>query len=120
MLIVGADTMVAQTVIDGMVTDSLGVSVDAYVTVSPKGESSIIGFADTDEKGNYRLEFTTDADSVAVIAAGMAIVQHVRMVANRSQRLNFVVSSCSDCTFSNSAFQDEHVRHETVYSDCYR
>lgn len=91
MLIVGADTMVAQTVIDGMVTDSLGVSVDAYVTVSPKGESSIIGFADTDEKGHYRLEFTTDADSVTVIAAGMAIGQHVRVVANRSQRLDIRV-----------------------------
>lgn len=83
--------MMGQTIIDGMVTDSLGVSVDAYVTVSPKGESSIIGFADTDEKGHYRLEFTTDADSVTVIAAGMAIGQHVRMVANRSQRLDIRV-----------------------------
>lgn len=83
--------MMGQTIIDGMVTDSLGVSVDAYVTVSPKGESSIIGFADTDEKGHYRLEFTTDADSVTVIAAGMAIGQHVRVVANRSQRLDIRV-----------------------------
>lgn len=83
--------MMGQTIIDGTVTDSLGMSVDAYVTVSPKGESSIIGFADTDEKGRYRLEFTTDADSVTVIAAGMAIGQHVRMVANRSQRLDIRV-----------------------------
>lgn len=83
--------MMGQTIIDGTVTDSLGMSVDAYVTVSPKGESSIIGFADTDEKGRYRLEFTTDADSVTVIAAGMAIGQHVRTVANRSQRLDIHV-----------------------------
>ena len=85
--------MMGQTIIDGIVTDSLGTPVDAYVTVSPKGESSIIGFADTDEKGHYRLEFTTDADSVTVIAAGMAIGQHVRMVANRSQRLDIRVGN---------------------------
>lgn len=24
-----------------------------------------------------------------------------------------------NCTFSNSAFQDEHVHHETAHSDCY-
>ena len=85
--------MMGQTIIDGTVTDSLGTSVDAYVTASPKGETSIIGFADTDEKGRYRLEFTTEADSVAIVAAGMAIGQHVRMVANRSQRLDIRVGN---------------------------
>lgn len=85
--------MMGQTIIDGIVTDSLGTPVDAYVTVSPKGESSIIGFADTDEKGRYRLEFTAEADSVMIVAAGMAIGQHVRMVANRSQRLDIRVGN---------------------------
>ena len=42
----------AQIVIEGSVTDSLGMAVEAYVTVSPKGTGSIIGFADTDAKGS--------------------------------------------------------------------
>ena len=78
----------AQTVIEGIVTDSLGVAVDAYVTVSPKGMSNIIGFADTDAKGHYRLQFRSEADSVVVTAAGMAIGNVSRIVANRSQRLD--------------------------------
>lgn len=81
----------AQTVIQGTVTDGQGKAVDAYVTVAPKGVQGIIGFADTDEKGHYRVEFRTDADSVAVTAAGLAIGQQVRVVPNRSQTLSFSV-----------------------------
>ncbi len=81
----------AQTVIQGTVTDAQGKAVDAYVTVAPKGVQGIIGFADTDEKGHYRVEFRTDADSVTVTAAGLAIGQQVRVVANRSQTLSFSV-----------------------------
>lgn len=81
----------AQTVIQGNVTDAQGKAVDAYVTVAPKGVQGIIGFADTDEKGHYRVEFRTDADSVAVTAAGLAIGQQVKVIANRSQTVNFFV-----------------------------
>ena len=56
----------AQTVVEGTVTDSLGMAVEAYVTVSPKGTGSIIGFADTDAKGNYKLEIKTTADSLTL------------------------------------------------------
>jgi hypothetical protein len=78
----------AQTVIEGAVTDSLGVAVDAYVTVMPKGTGNIIGFADTDAKGHYKLQFRSGADSVVVTAAGMSIGNVSRIVANRSQRLD--------------------------------
>ena len=78
----------AQTIIEGNVTDSLGQAVDAYVTVSPKGTGSIIGFADTDAKGHYKLQFKSATDSVVVTAAGMAIGNVARVVANRSQRLD--------------------------------
>ena len=81
----------AQTVVEGTVTDSLGMAVEAYVTVSPKGTGSIIGFADTDAKGNYKLEIKTPADSLTVTASGLAIGNQVRLVANRSQRLDFRV-----------------------------
>ena len=85
----------AQTVIEGTVTDSLGVAVDAYVTVSPKTSlprgderEAIIGFANTDAKGYYQLQFRSGADSVVVTTAGMAIGNVSRIVANRSQRLD--------------------------------
>ena len=84
----GLSSAHAQTVIEGVVTDSLGQAVDAYVTVSPKGTGSIIGFADTDAKGHYKLQFKSATDSVVVTAAGMAIGNVARVVANRSQRLD--------------------------------
>lgn len=82
----------AQTVIKGTVLDAQGKSVDAYVTVSVKGTGSVIGFADTDSKGNYKLEFRTEADSVAIAASGLTIGNQVKVVANRSQRVDFRVS----------------------------
>ena len=86
-LVIGG-RMQAQTVIEGTVTDSLGQAVDAYVTVSPKGSGNIIGFADTDAKGYYKLQFKSAADSVVVTAAGMAIGNVARVVANKSQRVD--------------------------------
>lgn len=88
-----AEPLHAQTVIEGTVLDSLGHTIEAYVTVSPRGAGggSILGFSDTDSKGHYRLEFTAEADSLAVTAAGLTIGNHVKIVANRSMRLDFRV-----------------------------
>ena len=83
----------AQSTIEGTVTDSLGHAADAYITVSPKGTGSIVGFADTDSKGHYKVGFKTDADSLMVTAAGLGIGQYVRVVANRSQRVDFSVKN---------------------------
>ena len=80
-----------KTVIEGTVLDAQGKTVEAYVTVAPKGTGNILGFADTDSKGHYKLEFTTQADSVTVTASGLAIGNQVKVVANRSQRLDFRV-----------------------------
>ena len=63
----------AQTVISGTVLNAQGKPVEAYVTVAIKGSGNILGFADTDAKGHYRLEFTAKADSVAVTASGLTI-----------------------------------------------
>lgn len=81
----------AQTVIQGTVLDEQSNAVDAFVSVSPKGSGSMIAYADTDEKGQYKLEFKSDADSVTVSVSGFGIGNQARMVANRSQRLNFTV-----------------------------
>ena len=81
----------AQTIIEGAVLDAQGKAVDAYVTVTPKGTSSILTFADTDAKGHYRLVFTTQADSLIIKASGLSIGNQARVVPNRTQQLNFHV-----------------------------
>ncbi len=92
LLVLTALTAHAQkTVIEGTVLDAQGKTVDAYVTVAPKGTGNILGFADTDAKGHYKLEFTTQADSVTVTASGLAIGNQVKIVKNQSQRLDFRV-----------------------------
>ncbi len=81
----------SQTIIEGTVLDAQGKVIDAYVTVSPKGAANIIGFADTDGQGRYKLKFEATEDSVSVTASGLTIGNHVKMVKNRSQRLDFRV-----------------------------
>ncbi len=82
----------AQTVIEGSVLDAQGKSGDAIVTVTAKGYSSVLAFAETDNKGDYRLEVNSQSDSLTITAAGMSIGQQVKIIANRSQRLNFRVN----------------------------
>ena len=82
----------AQTVFEGSVIDAQGKAGDAIVTVTAKGYSSVLAFAETDNKGNYRLEVNSQSDSLTITAAGMSIGQQVKIVANRSQRLNFRVN----------------------------
>ena len=82
----------AQTVIEGSVLDAQGKSGDAIVTVTSKGNSSVLAFAETDSKGDYRLEVNSQSDSLTITAAGMSIGQQVKIVANHSQRLNFRVN----------------------------
>ena len=86
-------TGVAQTVITGTVLNAQGEGMDAYVTASAKGGGNIIGFADTDSKGRFKLEFQSSADSIVVIADGMGIGQQVKTVANLTQKLDFLVES---------------------------
>ena len=81
----------AQTVIEGSVLNAKGMAADAFVTVAPKNSGNILGYADTDEKGYYRLEFRSTADSVTVTAAGMGIGNYVKVVKNSSQRVDFQV-----------------------------
>ena len=84
-------THAQKTVIEGTVLDAQDKVVDAYVTAAPKGTGNILGFADTDSKGHYKLEIKSTADSLTVTASGLAIGNQVKVVANRSQRLDFRV-----------------------------
>lgn len=82
----------AQTIITGTVLNRQGKPMDAYITASNRNSGSIIGFADTDSKGYYRLEFNSQADSIVVKADGMEIGQLTKVVVNRTQKLDFHVT----------------------------
>lgn len=81
----------AQTVIEGYVLDTHGKAVDVYVTVSAKGTSNILGFADTDSKGNYRIGVKSQADSLVISVDGITINKQLKIIANRTQQLDFRV-----------------------------
>jgi hypothetical protein len=62
-----------------------------FVTVQPKGSVSIAGFAATDAKGNYSLNYKGSADSITITVAGMNIGKHTKTVSARSQKMDFVI-----------------------------
>lgn len=88
-------TVHAQTVIEGIVLNTDGKVVDAFVTVTQKGTDNILGFVDTDNNGHYKLVFNTTADSVTVAVSCMNFGKKVRIVSNHSQKVNFTVKEVS-------------------------
>lgn len=89
LLVIVCGGLAAQTIIEGTVLDAQGKAANAYVTAAVKGTETTLSFADTDDKGYYRLEIQVNADSLTVTAAGLAVGRQSRTVANRSQRLDF-------------------------------
>lgn len=70
----------AQTVIEGSVLDAQGKAGDAIITVTAKGYSSVLAFAETDNKGDYRLEVNSQSDSLTITAAGMSIGSKLKLL----------------------------------------
>lgn len=83
------DGLQAQTVIGGSVLNAQGKPIEAYVSVTDKKTGSILAYSDVDNKGNYKLSFETDADSVVVTASGLTIGNHPKTVPNCSQQISF-------------------------------
>lgn len=83
------DGLQAQTVIGGSVLNAQGKPIEAYVSVTDKKTGSILAYSDVDNKGNYKLSFETDADSVVVTASGLTIGNHPKTVPNCSQQIFF-------------------------------
>ena len=82
----------SQTVITGTVRDKQKESVSfVTVTMQAKGESTIAGFASTDEAGRYRLTFDGTADSLTITVRGMMVETTMRTVPNRSTTIDFIV-----------------------------
>lgn len=93
LLVVGLLAAYSQTVITGTVSDKQKEPVPfVTVTMQAKGESTIAGFASTDEAGRYCLTFDGTADSLTVTVRGMMIETTMRTVPNRSTTLDFTVA----------------------------
>lgn len=83
----------AQTVITGHVQDSKGKTVESFVTLSTKSSGTTESYADVDAKGLYKLEYTGEADSLVLTVSGMNIGNVTRVIANKSQVVDFTVDS---------------------------
>jgi hypothetical protein len=81
----------SQTVVTGNVKNKKGEPLSANVTVQAKGSVSIAGFAVTDAKGTYSLNYKGTADSITITATGMNIGKHGKTVINRTQKVDFVI-----------------------------
>ena len=83
----------AQTNVNGRVlsTDKTGVS-GLSILVHQKGNANrIISYSITDEKGTFRLEFTSKEDSLGVSVRSLTHRDTTVCIANHSQALSFVL-----------------------------
>ncbi len=91
-LIIGLLSAYSQTVIIGTVRDKQKEAIPfVTVTMQAKGESTIAGFASTDEAGCYRLTFDGNTDSLTITVRGMMVETMMRTVPNRSTTIDFIV-----------------------------
>ncbi|GHT20615.1 TonB-dependent receptor [Bacteroidia bacterium] len=81
----------AQTVVNGSVKNKKGEPLSVNVMVQAKGSFAIAGFTTIDAQGNYSLIYKGTADSITLTASGVNIGKHSQTVANRSQRVDFVI-----------------------------
>lgn len=88
-LMVSLCPLQAQTLIEGTLLDAKGKAAEGYVTATERNTGNILSYADADAKGNYRLTFNAEADSLVLVASGLGFGQVRKVVANRSQRLDF-------------------------------
>lgn len=79
----------SQTVITGTVTNKKGEPLIANVTAQTKDEVSITGFATTDAKGHYTLNYKRSTDSILITVSGMNVGKHSKVVLNKTQQVNF-------------------------------
>lgn len=82
----------AETIITGKVVDGNGKPVQAFVSLSVKGSETADGYADVDGRGIYEIEYRGDADSLALTVSGIDFGNVTRIVANRSQTVDFTVT----------------------------
>ncbi|MFB0946176.1 MAG: Ig-like domain-containing protein [Spirosomataceae bacterium] len=83
----------AQSVFKGKVTDEKGNAVRGVnVTLSQPNAANILAFSITDNGGNYKIEFTSDADSLQLNLYALGFAPQKKIVRNTSQQNDFTVA----------------------------
>lgn len=86
----------AQTVITGIVRDEKHNPItDINVTLQEKSGRLTLGFAMTDGKGAYKLEYKGKTDSIAITVSGFNVQKQTKIVENRNQNIDFSIESAS-------------------------
>ncbi|OYQ47432.1 hypothetical protein CHU92_01050 [Flavobacterium cyanobacteriorum] len=81
-----------QTVVSGTVTNSKGIPLpDINIFISPETGNDIIAYDVTDEKGNYRLEFTTPDEELKINVTGIGYSTTVEAIKNKNQVKKFIL-----------------------------
>lgn len=68
---------------------------DINVTLQEKSGRLTLGFAMTDVKGVYKLEYKGKADSIAITVSGFNVQKQTKIVPNRNQNIDFSKESAS-------------------------
>jgi len=64
---------------------------NAVVTLFPKGESSIITYTATDDKGFFMMDYKTSSDSITITVAAMTIESQSKTVTKNKSYIEFLV-----------------------------
>jgi len=82
----------AQTQFRGTLKNKSGNPISATITVQDKKSPIISGYGRSNAKGEYTISYQGKADSVKLEVSGMLIGKHSKVVANKSQEVNFEIS----------------------------
>lgn len=80
-----------QVKISGKVLDKSDLPVEGFVTLNCLGEAAIISFAEIQENGQYVITYNGKADSLCICVSGFMIGNYAKIIANKSQTVNFTV-----------------------------
>lgn len=81
----------AQSVFSGSVKNESGEPLIGTIIVQAKNSLIIAGFTRSDANGKYTVGYEGKADSITLTVSGMLIGKHSKVVANKSQRVDFII-----------------------------
>jgi len=83
-----------QTIITGLACDIDNKPIpEINVAVHEKGSNLMSGFAMTNEKGNYKLEYKGKSDSISITVSGFNIKKQTKVIVNRNREINFIIET---------------------------
>jgi hypothetical protein len=83
---------ISQTVVSGVVTDTINKPLrDINVMIYPKHGSILKAFSITDQNGNYAVEVNLESDSLDLLLSSIHFERIKRTIPNQTQRIDFAL-----------------------------